>query len=74
MYGKRRYRPISKSAEQVPVVQQSSDPTFICSKCKQVRPLPPGHIDILVTVENKTKMSYKICWGCSVLLENWIKI
>lgn len=73
MYGKRRYRPISKLVEQIPVVQQSSDPTFICSKCKQIRTLLPGHIDILITVANKANLGYKICWGCSVLLETWIK-
>ena len=73
-YGSRKYGKTSKPVEQLQTIPAlNSTPTFVCSKCKQVRQLPPGHIDVFITVENKTKMGYKICWGCSVLLETWIK-
>jgi hypothetical protein len=72
MYGRKKYRSLSKSIEAVSQVDNSV-PTFICSKCKQIRQSPPGHIDVLITVANKTNLGYKVCWGCSVLLETWMK-
>jgi hypothetical protein len=72
MYGKKHYRQIIKQTDPIAAID-SSIPTFVCSKCNQVRPLSPGHIDVHVTVENKTKLSCRLCWGCSVLLEAWMK-
>lgn len=73
MYGHKRYGKTIKPKELIVPTIDSTSPTFICSKCKQIRQLAPGYTELLLTVENRTKMVYKICWGCSVLLEEWIK-
>ena len=71
MYGRKKFRPISKPVEVVTPVSQHL-PTFICSKCKQIKTLLSGYSDINLTLDGSTKMQYRICKRCFDLLGAWI--
>jgi len=72
MYGKKKFRPISKPIEQVPVVN-NSNPTFICGKCKALR-VTNNSFSELSLLENSKLICYtKLCGPCTELLKTWIK-
>lgn len=71
MYGKKKFRPINKSAEVLPPIQPHL-PTLICTKCKQIKNLINGYSDINLTFANSTKLQYRICGTCFDLLKVWI--
>lgn len=71
MYGRKKYG-LPKKVEQ-PVVNNVA-PTFVCSRCKLIKPLNSKYSDINLTTEAHVKMLYRICEYCFNILDTWMKV
>lgn len=74
MYGKRKYGRLHKpdAIQSEPIIPNSL-PTFVCSKCKQIKLQSTGYSDIRLTLDIKPNPCYRICIACSTMLETWFK-
>lgn len=74
MYGKKRYRPLTRKPSEVATVTVNpAAPSFICTRCKVIKHLANGYVDIILTEAKKDNICYRICVGCLELLKTWMK-
>lgn len=72
MYGgKRKYG--TKKAVAIPSpVPVEAQPTFICSKCKQLKNQKDGYLDIPIVELGRVTKIFRICNTCVLLLKMWV--
>ena len=73
MYGKKRYRALSKpAAPPVPPQEVVNSQVFVCAHCKTIKSVNTPYIEISALEKGKLSMYTKVCEVCTVQLKAWL--